>query len=145
VVLAVGETVDLDFVKATGLRLQEGGKTLDVDRYSLETSRPMFFAGGDLITGASNVSNAMGFGKKAARNIDERLMGERRWDEVWPAFQYEKTVPVHASESGRHKVSELPASVRRKTFHEATVGLAPVEAMEETCRCLRCDIKNGDR
>ncbi len=40
VILAVGETVDLDFVKATGLRLQDGGKTLDVDRYSLETSRP---------------------------------------------------------------------------------------------------------
>ena len=28
-----------------------------------------------MITGASNVSNAMGYGKKAARKIDQRLMG----------------------------------------------------------------------
>jgi NADH-quinone oxidoreductase subunit F len=145
VILAVGETVDLDFVKASGLRLQESGKTLDVDRFTLETSRPLFYAGGDLITGASNVSNAMGYGKKAARNIDERLMGERRWEKLWPAFHYGMTPPTHPSASGRHKVSELPAEVRAASFREATIGLAPVEAMEETCRCLRCDIKNGHR
>jgi len=38
----------------------------------METSRPRFFAGGDVVSGASNLSNAMGYGKKAARNIDER-------------------------------------------------------------------------
>lgn len=145
VILAVGETVDLDFVKATGLRLQEGGKTLDVDRFTLETSRPLFYAGGDLITGASNVSNAMGYGKKAARNIDERLMGERRWERLQPQLLYSLAAPTHPSTSTRHRVTELPAELRRGTFSEATVGLAPVEAMEETCRCLRCDIRNGDR
>jgi hypothetical protein len=55
------------------------------------------------------------------------------------------TPPTHPSASGRHKVSELPAEVRAASFREATIGLAPVEAMEETCRCLRCDIKNGHR
>ena len=33
VVLAVGESVDLDFVKASGLKLQESGTMLEVDRY----------------------------------------------------------------------------------------------------------------
>ena len=42
---------------------------------TLETSRSKFYAGGDVISGASNVSNAMGYGKKAARKIDQRLMG----------------------------------------------------------------------
>ena len=74
VILAVGEAVDLDFVRASGLRIKDNG-TLEVDRYTLETSRSKFYAGGDVITGASNVSNAMGYGKKAARNIDQRLMG----------------------------------------------------------------------
>ena len=78
VILAVGETVDPDFARASGLKVKEAG-TLEVDRYSLETSRERFYAGGDLITGASNVSNAMGYGKKAARNIDERLMGAKRF------------------------------------------------------------------
>jgi len=48
------------------LRIKEGN-VLEVDRYTLETSRSKFYAGGDLISGASNVSNAMGYGKKAAR------------------------------------------------------------------------------
>jgi NADH-quinone oxidoreductase subunit F len=144
VLLAVGETVDLDFVKASGLKLTEDGKMLEVDRYTLETSRANFYAGGDLITGASNVSNAMGWGKKAARLIDEKLMGERRWERLWPKFEYEMAVPAHPSESRRHVVGELEPAERVHSFAEVAIGLAPVEAMEETCRCLRCDIRNGD-
>ena len=61
VIYAVGETVDLDCAKASGLALREGG-TIEVNRFTLETSRPRFYAGGDLVTGASNVSNAMASG-----------------------------------------------------------------------------------
>ncbi len=90
VILAVGEAVDLDFVRASGLRIKENG-TLEVDRFTLETSRSKFYAGGDLITGASNVSNAMGYGKKAARNIDQRLMGSYRWDQLQLEFHYSQS------------------------------------------------------
>jgi NADH-quinone oxidoreductase subunit F len=143
VILAVGETVDLDFAKASGLKIKENG-CIEVDRYTLETSRPKFYAGGDLITGASNVSNAMGFGKKAARNIDYRLMGVHRWEQIFPSFDYDQSPPVHLSESPRHTVGEHDPEERARNFHEATIGLAPVEAMEECCRCLRCDVRTGD-
>jgi len=143
VILAVGETVDADFAKASGLKIKESG-LIEVDRYTLETSRPNFYAGGDLITGASNVSNAMGYGKKAARKIDQRLTGERRWDQIFPKFDIDQTPPAHPSPTGRHHVTEVDAAERAKTFADATIGLAPVEAMEEACRCLRCDIRNGD-
>ncbi|MCX6634725.1 MAG: FAD-dependent oxidoreductase, partial [Acidobacteria bacterium] len=79
VILAVGETVDPDFARAAGLKIKESG-VIEVDRYTLETSRSKFYAGGDAISGSSNVCNAMGYGKKAARIIDERLMGLRRFD-----------------------------------------------------------------
>ena len=141
VILAVGETVDLDFVKASGLRLKEGGTMLEVDRHTLLTSRPNFYAGGDLITGASNVSNAMGWGKKAARTIDQALMDDYRWPLIWPEFHYGMTVPSHPSSAGRHHTRELDPAERAGTFAETTFPLAPVEAMEETCRCLRCDIR----
>ena len=62
VILAVGESVDLDFAKASGLRIKEHG-TIEVDHFSLETSRPRFYAGGDLVTGASNVSERHGIRK----------------------------------------------------------------------------------
>ncbi|MCX6620211.1 MAG: FAD-dependent oxidoreductase, partial [Acidobacteria bacterium] len=101
VILAVGETVDVDFCRASGLSLNEAG-TLIVDRFTLETSRRNFYAGGDAITGASNVSNAMGIGKKAARQIDERLMGAHRFARILPDFDYEQKVPDHPSASRRH-------------------------------------------
>ena len=141
VILAVGEAVDMDFVRASGLRIKENG-TLEVDRYSLETSRSKFYAGGDLISGASNVSNAMGYGKKAARNIDKRLMGPGRWEKIWPEFTYSNALPGETSECRRHEHSELPAAERAESFVEATIGLSADEALEEAGRCLRCDIKD---
>ncbi|GIU79496.1 MAG: hypothetical protein KatS3mg005_2734 [Bryobacteraceae bacterium] len=143
VILAVGEAVDIDFAKASGLKIKENG-LIEVDRYTLATSRPKFYAGGDLITGASNVSNAMGYGKKAARNIDRMLTGEERWASLWPEFEYDMTVPAHPSASRRHRVREPDPLERVRDFREATCGLTTVEAMEEACRCLRCDIRNGD-
>jgi len=83
VIFAVGESVDMDFVRASGLSLKESG-TIEVNRFTLETSRPRFYAGGDVITGASNVSNAMAYGKQAARNIDLQLMETDRWGKIFP-------------------------------------------------------------
>jgi len=143
VILAIGETVDLDFARASGLTLKENG-TIEVDRYSLETSRGKFYAGGDLISGASNVSNAMGFGKKAARNMDERLMGLWRFDQIFGEYEYDQEPPAHASDSRRHVVTELLPADRVKSFTEAVRGLTAVEAMEESCRCLRCDLRSED-
>jgi len=140
VILAVGETVDLDFARASGLRIKENG-TIEVDRYSLETSRSKFYAGGDLISGASNVSNAMGFGKKAARNIDQRLMGTYRWDQIAPPFEYDNTPPEQPTESRRNAIEELPPLERVESFVEAMVGFSAEQALDEACRCLRCDLK----
>jgi NADH-quinone oxidoreductase subunit F len=143
VILAVGEKVDPDFGKASGLKAKESG-TVEVDRYSLETSRERFYAGGDLITGASNVSNAMGFGKKAARNIDKKLMGQKRFTALWPEFEYVMEPPEKQSDCGRHLPGELPAAQRVQSSTEVSLGLTPVAAMEETARCLRCDIRGAE-
>jgi len=144
VILAVGEKVDPDFCRASGLTLKEDG-TIVVDRYSLETSRERFYAGGDLITGASNVSNAMGYGKKAARNIDKRLMGQKRYPLLAPEFVYAMTPPETPNEVGRHTPAEAPAAQRVKTYAEVSLGLTPTAAVAETSRCLRCDIRTTER
>ena len=140
VILAVGESVDMDLLQASGLKIS-AHNTIDVDRYSMETSRPRFFAGGDVVSGASNLSNAMGYGKKAARNIDERLMGVRRWARLFPEFEYDQEAPLQPSESRRHHPRELPAHLRAKSVEEVVTGLTSAEASEEACRCLRCDVK----
>ncbi len=138
VIVAVGETVDLDFAKASGLQITGGG-TVEVDHFTLETSRPHFFAGGDLITGASNVSNAMGYGKQAARAIDKQLMDSERWELLFRSIQFGQIPPKEPSESGRHHSHAVPARERASSFDEVTIGLSPEETHEECCRCLRCD------
>ncbi len=144
VILAVGEKIDPDFSRASGLTLKEEG-TIEVDRYTLETSRERFYAGGDLITGASNVSNAMGYGKKAARSIDRRLMGQDRFEQLSPEFSYAMTPPEVTSELGRHVPAELPPEERVRSSAEVSLGLTAIAAMEETSRCLRCDIRSAER
>ena len=147
VILAVGETFDQDFCRASGLELKDEG-TLAVDRFTLETSRPGFYAGGDVITGASNMSNAMSGGKQAARKIDERLMPEQG------------TVACAGSASSRtsNTVARRPANpasaaatqahiaagagTRARSQEEVVAGLSPQEALEECRRCLRCDLQN---
>jgi NADH-quinone oxidoreductase subunit F len=140
VILAVGETFDQDFCRASGLELKEEG-TIVVDRFTLETSRPNFYAGGDVITGASNVSNAMGGGKQAARKIDERLMGEARWERIFPEFEYSRQTPGEPSLSHRHAAHAVPAKVRVRSEQEVIPSLDPQEALEECRRCLRCDLR----
>jgi NADH-quinone oxidoreductase subunit F len=142
VILAVGETVDMDFVRASGLKIKESG-VVEVDRYTLETSRAAFFAGGDIITGASNVSNAMGTGKKAARNIDQALTGERRIAQLGRRWEYDQEAPAQPSESRRHEQAHVPADERARNFREAMLALSPAEALDEASRCLRCDIREN--
>jgi len=142
VILAVGEAVDRDFCKASGLTIKENG-TLQFDRYTLETSRDKFYAGGDLITGASNVSNAMGYGKKAARRIDQRLTGESRMERLLLHLDYDQKPPEHVNESGRHHSHPLPPKQRVKDFQEAVLALTAEEAVEEASRCLRCDVRDN--
>ena len=140
VIFAIGETVDLDFARASGLVLKESG-TVEVNRFSLETSRARFYAGGDFVTGASNVSNAMAYGKQAARSIDLQLMESDRWNRLYPEFEYEQAPPDEPSSSARHSGHPLPASTRVQSLEEVVAGLTHEEALDETCRCLRCDVK----
>ena len=118
----------------------------------METSRSGFYAGGDVITGASNMSNAMSGGKQAARKIDERLMNAAhpgaetapaRWDRLFPAFDFNQQAPGEPSLSHRHASALLPATMRIHSQREVICGLNGEEAMEECCRCLRCDLKNS--
>ena len=139
VILAVGEAVDPDFCRASGLTIKEGG-TLEVDRYALTTSRENVYAGGDFATGASNVTNAMAWGKEAARNIDRHLASEPRYDSIMPKFHYDQTPP--RAQRSRPPSRAVPSGGGpREDFQRSRIGAAADEAREEACRCLRCDIR----
>jgi len=98
-----------------------------------------------VISGASNVSNALGYGKKAARNIDEQLMGTKRSAQIAQIFEYDQAPPAQSSECPRQVPGSVPARERVANFEEVSLGLTAIEALEEATRCLRCDIRTTDR
>ena len=58
-----------------GLEVNRKGNIL-ADPNTGRTSREKVFAGGDIVTGAATVIEAMGAGRRAARAIDKMLKGE---------------------------------------------------------------------
>lgn len=139
IIFAIGESADAEFAKSAGMKVRDNG-TIEVNRFTLETSRPRFYAGGDAVTGASNVSQAMSFGKLAAKTMDRYLMESDRWTAIQPAIDYEKVPPRDVTPGRRHRGREVDAAVRVKSEVEVVEGLTPEEALEEACRCLRCDL-----
>jgi hypothetical protein len=85
----------------------------------------------------------MGCGKQAARNIDERLTGQPRWEQLFPEIEYSRQAPGEPSLSRRHTAQSLPAQARARNEEEVVAALSPQEALEECRRCLRCDLRTA--
>ena len=73
VLVAIGQTPDVEFVKAlAGLEVTQGG-WVKVESENLATSIPGVFAGGDVVSGPRMAIDAIADGKKAAAAIDRYL------------------------------------------------------------------------
>ena len=76
VIVAIGNTPN-PLIPSTTPDLKTGWKgTIKADAETGRTSKKRVFAGGDIVTGAATVIEAMGAGKRAARAINRMLMGE---------------------------------------------------------------------
>ena len=97
---------------------------------------PGVFTGGDCATGPSTVIRAIAAGKVAAHNIDEYLGYHH-------TLTCEAVVPEPKENMrdlmGRTEIGERPANIRKKDFEHVEEFLTHEEAMQEACRCLRCD------
>jgi len=75
-IVAVGTGPNRVMLEATPeLALNKWGY-VTVDEVTGETSVPNVFAGGDIVTGSATVISAMGAGRRAAKEIARRLLGE---------------------------------------------------------------------
>ncbi|MCD6419081.1 NADPH-dependent glutamate synthase [bacterium] len=72
VVIAIGTSPNPLIMQGAGLETTKWG-TVVIDKETGMTSRPGIFAGGDVVTGAATVIEAMGAAKIAARGIDKYL------------------------------------------------------------------------
>jgi len=140
IIEAIGERVEAPVAQALGLQLNKSG-TIKVDPWTLQTSNPKVFAGGDLVTGAANVTSAMAFGKKAAAVLDRQLTGEDRFRQLWPPLVYDNTPPPSGQGGQRQAAKVTRCATRRRNFEEVSHTFSARQARAEALRCLRCEIK----
>ena len=103
------------------------------------------FAGGDVVRGPSMVVDALGDGKRAARDIDRVLSAEPlRPEEPVEVMPYEKLNTAYFRPAPRTEAPLTPAAARRASqVTEVTLAYSREQAAAEADRCMSCGVCNG--
>jgi len=141
IIAAVGEEPDLSFMTGE-MAAAVAESYIKADPLTLSTGIKGVFAGGDAVTGAATVIQAMAAGRKAAKSINKYFKGEpldkgREGEEVYESKLIVDTWGI-AKES-RASVPVLPVTQRKGNFKEVETGLTKEKALSEAKRCLTCD------
>jgi NADH-quinone oxidoreductase subunit F len=144
VIAAIGQTSDMTFVpKDSGVNVNKWS-TFDLAKESKsQTTNPKFFTGGDALTGPDTVIGAIEAGHQAARDMDSyirKINGEPAYVEP-PEDKIEIPLIIdeEAVEAPQAKMPELHGPERKRNFKEVELGYLREVAIQEACRCLRCD------
>ncbi len=142
VISAIGQEPDLDFLKKDKVQLEiSKWNHLVVNPETLQTSVPGIFAGGDAITGAATVIEAVEAGKRAAGYMAKYLQGETlptEWVDEPAMGDHWTDVPEDIEEKQRLQVPSLAMEDRKSGFNEITLCADEAAAREEAGRCLNC-------
>jgi len=147
IITAIGQVIDTSFAEDLADKLtNEWGTRLKVDPYTMETEQPNVFAGGDAVLGPATVIEAVAHGKKAAKEIDARLMGHDRLEELQSIneYEYSMTAPDNEHYIPRSELQSIPVEERSCNFKEVIMCMDRECAVKEAKRCLRCDISEED-
>ena len=103
------------------------------------------FAGGDAVRGPSMVVDALGDGKRAARDIHRVLSAEPlRPDDPVEVMPYEKLNTAYFRPAPRTDPPLAPAETRRLSqVTEVTLAYSREQALAEADRCMSCGVCNG--
>ncbi len=103
------------------------------------------FTGGDVMRGPSMVVDALGDGKRAARDIDRVLSAEPlRPDDPPEIMPYEKLNTAYFRHAPRTEAPLAPATERRTSqVTEVTLAYSREQALAEADRCMSCGVCNG--
>ena len=131
IIPAIGQDLDIDFASADELQIQKG---------KYQTKLSQVYIGGDALRGASTAINAIGDGRKAAKEILENLNLE--YISTHQETRESKTVQELMLKKSQRLFAQTPIETDlddRKNFKLVSKTLSKEEAMEEASRCLLCD------
>ncbi len=146
VIVSIGQTGELNWVKPEdGLEVTPRG-TLAVNKETLATTAPGVFAGGDIAFGPRLIINAVADGQRAARGIHAHLqnvrprltrkgfftpVAKRDYADVGPQRDYLRRQ--------RHRPPAVPVE-RRIGAARVEMSFDPVTARQQGGRCLICTL-----
>jgi NADPH-dependent glutamate synthase beta subunit-like oxidoreductase/ferredoxin len=137
VILAVGQTADLEVLGDVDLERSRGG--IKADPITLRTSHPRIWAGGDVAHGPRNLIDAIADGQRAAESIHS---GATAPPVEGVRVELSRRVGFRRLSTGYDAIARRPIpatpSDRRIGFGEVEVGYGAQDAWLESLRCLRC-------
>jgi heterodisulfide reductase subunit A len=141
VIAAIGMTADTGAF--AGLVPTNGNGTIAADRETLRTGTDGIFAAGDVVTGPSDITRAVGEGRRAAFMIDRWLTGGALtgFDDRLPAVERDlvlarqRTFTLRPAAPAPGAFDPAPAD-----FAEVEPPLTEAEAHEGAARCLDCAV-----
>jgi heterodisulfide reductase subunit A-like polyferredoxin len=116
---------------------------LSADRATCQTGVEHVFAAGDAVNGATDITRAVGEGRKAAHQIDAWLNGRAfdNWDDRLPVVDKQavlarqKAFTVSAPTPDGMQLEAAPTD-----FHEIEAPLTEAEARRASGRCIDCAV-----
>ena len=142
ILVAIGQVQVLDWLPA---QATERG-LIRADEYGrIPHASGRIFVGGDVMRGPSMVVDALGDGKRAARDIDRVLSAEPlRPDDPVEVMPYEKLNTAYFRHAPRTQAPLTPAGTRRTSqVTEVTLAYSREQALAEADRCMSCGVCNG--
>jgi NADPH-dependent glutamate synthase beta subunit-like oxidoreductase len=142
ILVAIGQEQVLDWLPAD---CTERGLVRTDDYGRVPHPSSVVFAGGDVMRGPSMVVDALGDGKRAARDIDRVLRAEPlRPEDPVEIMPYEKLNPAYFRPAPRIEIPLAPAAARRTSqVTEVTLAYSQAQAAAEADRCMSCGVCNG--
>jgi NADPH-dependent glutamate synthase beta subunit-like oxidoreductase len=142
ILVAIGQVQVLDWLPETAT---ERGLVRADDYGRIPHGEGTIFVGGDVMRGPSMVVDALGDGKRAARDID-RVLSSRQLEPDPPAevMPYEKLNTAYFRHAPRTEAPVTPAPTRRTSqVTEVTLSYSREQALAEADRCMSCGVCNG--
>ena len=141
VIVAAGMGADTE---AFGLATNPN-RTLRVDSDTLQTAVPYVFAAGDVVTGPSMITKAVGHGRRAAFMIDCYLQGRDfdtgAFEEALPRVDKQEVLRRQDAYERREPFAAHAAVDPMPTdFLETEPPLTEEEALQAATRCLDCGV-----
>lgn len=123
-----------------------GGNRVKVDAKTLQTEQPWLFAAGDVATGATDITRAIGAGRRAAHMVDrwinhEPLDGFAALDDRLPVIDHEAVLARQKAYGHRDPVTgEVVLLPRPTDFGEIEAPLTEEQARAGAGSCMDCGV-----